>query len=174
MRRILSAFVVGAALVAGASTAEAQRPMTIGLSAGASIPLSDLSDSHKVGYNAAAHLGINMPMSPVGFRLEGFYNNFAGQDEGVFTNEDVRIAGGNVNITYAFGGAGMRPYVIGGVGSYNVKVEGGPSRTDFGINAGVGAKFQLSGLGTFVEARLHTISGDPQLQFVPITFGIEF
>lgn len=174
MRKILSAFVVGAALVASASTAEAQRPFTVGLSAGASIPLSDLSDSHKVGYNAAAHLGINMPLSPIGFRLEGFYNNFAGQDEGVFTNEDVRIAGGNVNITYAFGGAGLRPYVIGGVGSYNVKTEDGPSRTDFGINAGVGAKFQLSGLGTFIEARLHTISGDPQLQFVPITFGIEF
>ncbi len=174
MRRILSAFVVGAALVAGASTAEAQRPFTVGLSAGAAIPLSDLSDSHKVGYNAAAHLGINMPASPVGFRLEGFYNKFAGQDEGVFTNEDVRIAGGNVNITYAFGGLGLRPYVIGGVGSYNIKADGGESRTDFGINAGVGAKFQLSGLGTFVEARLHTVSGDPQLQFVPITFGIEF
>ncbi len=174
MRRILSAFVVGATLVVGASGAEAQRPFTVGLSAGAAIPLSDLSDSHKVGYNAAAHLGINMPASAVGFRLEGFYNKFAGKDEGVSTNEDVRIAGGNVNITYAFGGVGMRPYVIGGVGSYNVKADGGASRTDFGINAGVGAKFQLSGLGTFVEARLHTISGDPQLQFVPITFGIEF
>jgi opacity protein-like surface antigen len=174
MRRILSAFVVGAAVLAGASSAEAQRPVTIGLSAGASIPLSDLSDTHKVGYNAAAHLGINMPLSPVGFRFEGFYNNFAGQDEGVLPNRDKRIAGGNVNITYAFGGVGMRPYVIGGVGSYNVKEEGLESRTDFGINAGFGAKFQLSGLGTFVEARLHTISGDPQLQFVPITFGIEF
>lgn len=174
MRRILSAFVVGAALVAGASTAEAQRPFTVGLSAAAAIPLSDLSDSHKVGYNAAAHLGINMPASPIGFRLEGFYNKFAGQDEGVFTNEDVRIAGGNVNITYAFGGMGLRPYVIGGVGSYNVKPDGGLSRTDFGINAGAGAKFQLSGLSTFVEARLHSITGDPQLQYVPITFGIEF
>lgn len=173
MRRII-AFVVGAALVVGASSAEAQRPFTIGLSAGASIPLSDLSDTHKVGYNAAAHLGINMPMSPVGFRLEGFYNKFAGQEEGPLTYADRQIAGGNVNITYAFGGVGMRPYVIGGVGSYNVKDDGGESRTDFGINAGVGAKFQLSGLGTFVEARLHTISGDPQLQFVPITFGIEF
>ena len=174
MRRILSAFVLGVALVASASTAEAQRPFTVGLSGGASIPLSDLSDTHKVGYNAAAHLGINMPASAVGFRLEGFYNKFAGQDEGVFTNEDVRIAGGNVNITYAFGGTGMLPYVIGGVGSDNIKPYGGTSRTEFGINAGVGAKFQLSGLGTFVEARLHTISGDPQLQFVPITFGIEF
>ena len=174
MRRILSAFVLGTALVAGASTAEAQRPFTVGLSGGAAIPLSDLSDTHKVGYNAAAHLGINMPASPVGFRLEGFYNKFAGQDEGVLSRADRRIAGGNVNITYAFGGMGMRPYVIGGVGSYNVKDEGGASRTDFGINAGVGAKFQLSGLGTFVEARLHTVSGDDQLQFVPITFGIEF
>lgn len=172
MRRFLSAFLVGAALVAGASTAEAQRPFTVGLSAGAAIPLSDLSDSHKVGYNAAAHLGINMPASPVGFRLEGFYNKFAVQEE--LLDADLRIAGGNVNITYAFGGMGLRPYLIGGVGSYNVKLDGGASRTDFGINAGVGANFQLSGLGTFVEARLHTISGDPQMQFVPITFGIEF
>ena len=174
MRKILSAFVLGAASVASASTAEAQRPFTVGLSAGASLPLSDLSDSHKVGYNAAAHLGINMPASAVGFRLEGFYNKFAGQDLTVGSVPDLRVAGGNVNITYAFGGTGMRPYVIGGVGSYNIKPDGGSSSTEFGINAGVGAKFQLSGLGTFVEARLHTISGDPQLQFVPITFGIEF
>ena len=172
MRKILSAFVLGAAIVASASTAEAQRPFTVGLSAGASIPLSDLSDTHKVGYNAAAHLGINMPASAVGFRLEGFYNKFAAQDD--LLDSDRRIAGGNVNITYAFSGTGMRPYVIGGVGSYNVKDDGGPSSTEFGINAGVGAKFQLSGLGTFVEARLHTISGEPQLQFIPITFGIEF
>src|SRR3989337_2617442 len=150
MRRILFVLVAGAVVMASASTAEAQRPFTVGLSGGAAIPLSDLSDSHKVGYNAAAHLGINMPASPVGFRLEGFYNNFAGQDEGVLTNADVRIAGGNVNITYAFGGVGLRPYVIGGVGSYNVKEEGFESRTDFGINAGVGAKVQLSGLGTVV------------------------
>ncbi|MEO6332529.1 MAG: outer membrane beta-barrel protein, partial [Gemmatimonadaceae bacterium] len=146
----------------------------VGLSAGASIPLSDLSDSHKVGYNAAAHLGINMPMSPVGFRLEGFYNKFAGQDLTVGSEPDVRIAGGNVNILYNFGGMGLRPYVIGGVGSYNVKRDGFDSSTDFGINAGVGANFRLAGFGTFVEARLHTISGDPQLQYVPITFGIEF
>lgn len=174
MRRILSVLAVGAAMMAAASTAEAQRPLTIGLSGGAAIPLSDLSDSHKVGYNAAAHLGINMPASPVGFRLEGFYNKFAGQDEGVFRNEDIRVAGGNVNVLYNFGGVGLRPYVIGGVGSYNVKADGGQSSTDFGINAGVGAKFQLAGFGTFVEARLHTISGDPELQYVPITFGIEF
>ena len=174
MRRILSAFVLGAALVVGASTAEAQRPFTVGLSGGAAIPLSDLSDSHKVGYNAAAHLGINMPASPIGFRLEGFYNKFAGQDLTVGSEPDLRIAGGNVNITYAFGGTGMRPYVIGGVGSYNIKPEVGASAAEFGINAGLGAKFQLSGLGTFVEARLHTVSGDDQIQFVPITFGIEF
>jgi hypothetical protein len=174
MRRILSAFVLGAALTVGGSTAEAQRPFTVGLSGGAAIPLSDLSDSHKVGYNAAAHLGINMPASPIGFRLEGFYNKFAGQDLTVGSVPDLRIAGGNVNITYAFGGTGMRPYVIGGVGSYNIKPDVGASATEFGINAGLGAKFQLSGLGTFVEARLHTVSGDDQIQFVPITFGIEF
>lgn len=174
MRKILSAFVVGAALVAGASTAEAQRPFTVGLSAGAAIPLSDLSKSNKAGYNAAAHLGISMPASPVGFRLEGFYNKFPGQARTGGSTPDMRIAGGSANITYAFGGMGMRPYVIGGVGSYNIKPTGAAARTEFGINAGVGAKFQMSSLGTFVEARLHTVSGSPQTQFVPITFGIEF
>src|SRR5688500_3577808 len=102
MRRILSAFVLGVALVTSASRAEAQRPVTVGLSAGVSIPLSDLSDSHKDGYNATAHLGINMPASAVGCRLEGFYNKFAGQDLTVGSVADLRVAGGNVNITYAF------------------------------------------------------------------------
>lgn len=174
MRRILSVATLALALAVSADAAQAQRSMTVGVSGGVAVPFSDLGDTHKTGYNAAAHLGFSMPASPVAFRFEGFYNKLAGKDLTVGSNPDATIAGGAVDILYNFGGVGIRPYVIGGVGSYNVKLDGAGSRTDFGINAGFGAKFMLGTLATFAEARLHSVSGDDQLQYIPITFGIEF
>ena len=173
MRRILSVATLAAALAVSAGVAQAQKPVSIGVSGGIAVPLSDLGDTHDMGYNGAAHLSFAMPASPLSFRAEGFYNNFSGKD-GTIPVPDMKIVGGAVNILYNFGGVGIRPYVIGGVGSYNVKLDGGNSSTELGINAGFGAKFMLGTLATFAEARLHTVSGDDQLQFIPVTFGIEF
>lgn len=49
------------------------------------------------------------------------------------------------------------------------------SQTKFGLNAGAGFRFQLTGFATFVEARWHTIftSGE-NAQMVPISVGITF
>ena len=59
------------------------------------------------------------------------------------------------------------------------------SGTKFGLNAGVGFKFQLTGFATFIEARYHNVihgsdvgdtgsSNARSLQFIPITVGITF
>jgi hypothetical protein len=84
----------------------------------------------------------------------------------------------NGNLVYAFpGGMTATPYIIAGAGWYNSKVDqsGAPSSSDLGINAGIGARFALSGFSTFAEVRFHNIFSDPNsAQFVPLTFGILF
>jgi hypothetical protein len=73
------------------------------------------------------------------------------------------------------------PYLIGGVGMYNSKIDADDDefdtegQTDFGINIGIGTKFNLSGFGTFAEIRYHNIFTEgSSTQFLPITFGIMF
>jgi hypothetical protein len=171
LNRVLPAIAMAAALTITAQTAEAQRPMTIGVSAGVSIPTGDFADSHKMGWNAAAGLDYRFPASNLGVRFEGLYNSFEGEGDG----PRATIAGGTANLTYRLGGIGIQPYAIGGVGAYNTKVEGGRSETDFGINAGFGLNFPLGGLSTFAEARMHAVSADPEdIMFIPVTFGIRF
>ena len=170
INRIIPAALVAAALVFAAQPAAAQNPMTIGISGGLSIPASNISDTHETGWNVTGGIGFGMPASNLGFRFEGFYNSFGAKTG----STDLRIAGGAVNAFYNLGTGVVRPYVIGGVGSYNQKFRGGTSTTDLGINAGGGIKFALRALHTYVEAPLHSVTGDPQRQFVPIVFGVEF
>ncbi len=171
INRILPGLALAGALMVSATSAEAQRPVSVGLAAGLSAPISDFADEYKMGWNATGSLGFNFPASAVGVRFEGFYNSFEGEND----NPTARIAGATANLLYHLGGQTVRPYVIGGVGAYNTKVSGFDGETDFGINAGLGFKFALGTLTTFAEARLHTVAIDPDdIQFIPITFGIEF
>ncbi len=172
MRKTLAGLVFGTALLVVAMPCEAQRPFGGGISAGVSIPISDLSKSHETGYNAAAHVRINLPILPLTLRLEGFYNKLGARVEDIVGDPGFRIAGGNLDLIYTFGGMPIRPYVIGGAGFYNVKYIRGSS-TDVGFNAGLGAKFRLARVGTFAEARLHMIRDERRFQFVPMTFGFE-
>ncbi|MDB4899163.1 MAG: hypothetical protein JWN53_971, partial [Gemmatimonadetes bacterium] len=79
------------------------------------------------------------------------------------------------------GPTGASPYLIGGVGAYNVKADfgnngtnGNNSQTEAGFNVGGGIRFPLGLLSTFLEARYHKTLGDSNTQYVPITFGINF
>lgn len=158
-------------LVPAASRAQAL--FSAGISAGPSMPISDLSESHKIGYNAAAYVGLNIPVVPVSLQLEGFWSRFGPRAVGIVGGGRMRIAGGNLNLVYDFGGTGIRPYLIAGVGVYNSSYISG-SRVNLGYNAGTGTKFQLAGFGTFVEARLHMLRDDRRFRFLPVTFGVEF
>lgn len=49
------------------------------------------------------------------------------------------------------------------------------TETKFGLNAGLGLRFQLTGFSTFVEARWHTIFTEGNnAQMIPISVGITF
>lgn len=185
----LPLFVLAAATVlatAVALPARAQRP-TIGLSAGPSLPASTLNESHKPGFNVAAHVAYRRDASAVGFRLEAFYNRFDNTDFSCvddcilpgISDRPVRVTGAAADVLFNFGQAGAGLYVIGGGGPYNVNVGRSESSTNLGFNVGAGARFRLANLGAFLEARFHTIAYelgayDPKVEYIPITFGIEF
>lgn len=61
---------------------------------------------------------------------------------------------------------------MGQVGEFG---EAENTQTKFGLNAGAGLRFQLTGFSTFVEARWHTIFTEGKnTQVIPISVGITF
>ena len=82
----------------------------------------------------------------------------------------------------------MRPYIIAGVGAYNLKTDvtdipGATSSTDtrLGVNGGGGMLVKLGRLASlYVEGHLDNVFSEKgfvdskQIQLVPVTFGIVF
>mgnify|MGYP001556226052 FL=1 len=191
--------VLSAAAVPLAAQAIVSSPVRFGIMGGATFPLSDLKDAAKTGWNAGALVTIGVPLVPVSFRVDGQWQQMQGKDVEfnspgggtIVDRTDFRIIDGTANVVYTFGAAlPTKFYLIGGLGVYNerAKDQGSDitaSSTKFGLNGGVGFKFQLTGFSTFIEARYHNVihgteigdvnSGHAKsLQFVPITVGITF
>lgn len=180
------------ALAAGAATAQAQavNPVSFGVSAGASLPLGDFGDVANTGFNVDGLVTLRVPTSPVAFRGEVGYQRFGLKGDFDGASANARIWSGVANLVLGIPAgptAVASPYLIGGVGYYNV---GGGSRFErggttvtvenesenrFGLNGGIGLDLPLSGLSTFAEVRFTSIFTEGgNTNIVPIKFGIRF
>jgi hypothetical protein len=141
------------------------------IAAGAAFPTGDFGNVADVGYNLTVGLGSHQRGSPLGFRVEGMYNewNVSGIGDrkthagGVVANATLDLSGAT-----ATSGTGNSFYLIGGLGYFGT---GGSS--NIGYNVGGGFKFPLTGFSAYVEARYHSIS-DVNVKFVPVVFGLVF
>jgi outer membrane protein with beta-barrel domain len=161
-----------------AANMAAQTPVHFGLGGGVSIPSGTTSDGLKTGWHGMALVQILPAASPVGFQIDGAYQqlNFdggGGKDQ---------VIDGTANVVYEFKTSSetrFRPYLIGGGGVYNIKakpdVGPSPSSTKFGINAGAGFNFGAANTSLFVESRFHNVfvTGS-DFHFIPITVGVRF
>lgn len=175
MKKISLAIAAAAMTLAGSTlSAQSTKPVSLGISVGAAIPMGDFEDVYQTGYNGTVSLGFHSGGSPLGLRVDGMYNSFPDRSDLVVPRPDYRIWSGNANLVYTLPGVGIRPYLIGGGGFYGQKpdVDDAETISDFGVNGGLGAAFQLSGFTAFVEARYHHIFSDVATQFIPVTFGI--
>lgn len=182
-RRLLAVLITGALGLAPAAL-RAQTNTSILVSGGLSMPVSDLSDVVNSGYNLNLGLALGAPVVPVGARFEAGFSSFDMKSSGT-SSGTVRIASGTANAVLNLGPTSAAPYLIGGLGVYNIRqsatIAGFSSsgdKTKAGINVGGGLRFPLTGITTFFEARYHVMLGDKSdltnAQFIPITFGIQF
>lgn len=187
-RIVLSA---SAALLSLALAAPAQAQAHFGIAAGASIPESSFGEVVSTGFNVTGMVNVTVPLSPLGFRGEVGFNRF--DLESSIGNGNVRMINGAANVILTPSSImGAKPYLIGGVGAYNVKgavssrLVGGDvlvtssdngSDTRLGFNGGIGLTFGLGPVGTLLEARYVTVNGkngSGSMAFVPVTFGVTF
>ena len=171
------------ALSGSAAVVHAQNPMAFGIAAGATFPTGDGLEGFNTGFHGMVTLGMTPAMVPFGVRIDGMYHSIGRDDDPGFTGGSAQILGATVNGMFSMPGMMVTsPYIIGGVGYYNSKFKSDQvdfdAENDFGLNIGIGAKFNLSGFGTFAEVRYHNIfNGDDEvgnMAFIPLTFGIMF
>ena len=176
--RFLAAVGVAAVLALSAASANAQ--VSFGVAAGVNAPINSLADLAEAGYNVAGSVNFAAPTNPFGVRLEGAYNGL--QLRGP-AGGDVRIITGTANGVFNINKTPSSPYLIAGFGAYSRRITVDPvgntgDKTVFGINGGGGLRFPLSGISTFLEARIHFMMGskgdEADFQFIPVTFGIVF
>jgi hypothetical protein len=174
MRRSMLA-AIWVALTFSVPSLEAQRPISVGLAGGVSLPQGDLADGVNTGWHAFGTLALSTVMQPLGLRLDVAYNRFAFSD----VDGHQAVGSATLNATYRLPmtNSPMSPYLISGLGAYRTECSldvGCDPMTKFGWNVGLGTKLFV-GFRSFVEARYHrTKRGDANVSYFPLTLGVMF
>jgi hypothetical protein len=180
MKSRLSGLLLAAGLVVAPTVAMAQNPFHFNIAAGAAIPTGDLGDGANVGYNFTVGVGVRPALSPLGFRVEGKYNNFGAKDcPANLSCDNLSLKGIDANVLYDFmpvtKTVGVSFYGIGGLGAFKASVSDVDSDTKLGWNIGAGLRIPLSGFSGYVEARFHQVQGNGgNVNWIPLTFGLVF
>jgi opacity protein-like surface antigen len=167
--------------IAGAGSLSAQGTR-LGIGGGLIMPTGDYKTSDKMGWLVGADATYWLMGAPVGIRVEGSYSQTSHKN-GVDGNS--KIIGGMGDIVYAFGTQKeqIRPYILGGIGLYNVKVtipslSVDTSVTKVGFGGGAGVAFKLGAGGTrfFVEGKFVSVAtgGGSNTTFLPFRAGFRF
>ena len=177
MNRAWLSTIASAALVIS-SSAEAQRPLSLSLAGGASLPAGRFGDDADIGWHALASIGLSTHMQPLGLRLDVAYNRFTAATAGI---ESFDVGSATLNFTYRLPmtNSPISPYLISGAGAYrserDATVGDESATTRYGWNVGLGMKMYALGLRSFIEARYHrTKRGGDTLHYIPATFGLTF
>lgn len=159
------------ALFLAAVPAAASAQIGVSAGAGVAIPTGDFGDFVDTGLHLQGSLNIGLPLLP-DVRIDGIYETYDGDG-----NVSSDILGGSVNLLLDMPLVVIKPYIIAGVGYYDVSVEQGgveASNGEFGFTGGAGLRLGLGRLGVFAEARALRIAGDADLTTIPILVGVTF
>ncbi len=171
---VVAGLTLASAVAANSAQAQAMddtRPVTIGIAGGLALPLGTFGDAVNSGYAVQGSVGFRPSVVPFGLRADVTYQSF---DFDGFDASGSILSGTLNGLIELATTSGVRPYLIAGVGAYNL---GGDFNgdTELGVNGGAGLRFALSGFNTFLEARYHSIfTENNNTNVIPILFGIEF
>ena len=144
------------------------------------IPLGDFDDGAKMGFHIIGAAGFKPATLPVGIQVDANFAHFATEA----TDVNAQMLFGTANAVYSFKTAPtsrLHPYLIGGLGVYNLKFtgdavpDGTGSDTNLGVNAGAGFNVAAGAASLFVEGRFHDVfTSGSSTQFIPLTVGLRF
>lgn len=179
MKRLGLVILAAALCVVAARPVMAQGSLRYGVNAGLLMPMGDYNTADKPGWVAGAGATYWLPGN-VGIRVDASYSQTK-HDLGI--SGDSKIFGGMASVVYALmpASAHARPFITGGLGLYNVKVQAGTSpsqsQSKVGFGGGAGVMFKLGPSSTrlVVATRFTSVSTTGKsTTFLPITVGLTF
>ena len=175
---------------------ESPRWISFGIGGGVSVPVADAKDAFKTGYNGQGFVRFNLHGLPIQPRIEFSLSHFDVDEVKVGTTGTGQVMAGLANLEFPLLQTGpIRPYIVAGLGAYNLKTELDPgvmalqrdntptsaSDTKFGVNGGGGVMLHFGHtISAYAEARVDNVFTDQgvidtkQIQVVPVTFGVVF
>ena len=166
------AIAVCAAIPLRAQLIQRTEGFRFGLGLGATLPMGDYGKADKMGINILGVFETPLANSPLYLRVDGIYSTTS--HDGI--SGSTGILGATASALYHFSApaAQARPYLLGGLGIYNVD-PGTGAQTKIGYALGGGVTFDIGGLNAFAEARYASVqtSGSSKT-FVPLTVGLMF
>ena len=177
-RTLLAVVAIGCLAVVAAPQVSAQG-LRWGVNVGLLMPLGDYNTADKPGWIVGGGGTYWLTGGNLGVRGDVSY----GQTKHDGAGGSTKIAGGMASLVYGLApsSAAARPFVTGGVGLYNVKVDvtgfGSASETKvgFGIGAGVAFKMGTGGMRVVVATRFTSVgTSGSSTTFLPIVVGLTF
>jgi Outer membrane protein beta-barrel domain len=165
MRRIA---LLAALVFAIPAAADAQARLMVG--GGLTTPQSDFADTNESGMHGRVGLQVGVPVFPVSVRAEGELHRLP--ETG---GDNTTMIVGTLSGVVALGGLGISPYILGGVGKYNINTSTAEATASSGIHGGFGVSLGALGFGGYAEIRYVKIdtAGDNS-SYIPITVGFRF
>jgi opacity protein-like surface antigen len=165
--------------IAGAGSLSAQGTR-FGIGGGLLVPTGTYKDADKMGWLVSGDATYWLMGAPVGIRADVQYSQTS-EKSGVLAHK-TKIIGGLAEVVYAFGtkAEAVRPYILGGVGYYNVKIDvsgssASESKVGFGGGAGLAFKLGTGGTRFFVEGKFVSVAtSGSSTSFLPISAGFRF
>lgn len=177
MKRFGLALLVVMALVVVATRPASAQNIRWGVGAGLLMPMGNYGDVDKLGFTGGLGGTYYLP-GGVGIRADVSYGTTS--EKSGITPHTTKILGGMASVVYAFGTAGPKPYIMGGLGLSNVKVDvsgtsASETKVSFGFGAGVSLPMGTGGSRLFAETRYTSVStSGSSINFLPIVVGISF
>jgi len=167
----------------------------VGFGGGVSVPVSDAKDAFKDGVNGTGFVLVHILGGLPALRFAFSYDRYKLKQVGGLIpapgDDEVghsQILGGTAGIKLHLLPGPVRPFVMAGLGAFNVKdvidaasTSTTASKTNFGIDGGGGLEIKLGRFSAFAEAKIQNVYAKntgvisrSSIQTVPVTFGLLF
>jgi outer membrane protein with beta-barrel domain len=144
-----------------------------GVGGGITLPTGDYGTVDKAGWHVLGLIQLPISQSPIHLRFDAMYGSTS--HKAGFGSGNTKLTGATADLVYHLGErrASVRPYVLGGLGIFDVSDGSSQSKFAFGLGGGI-----LFGVGTmhaFAEARYISVqTSGSSLTFIPISVGLMF
>jgi hypothetical protein len=145
-----------------------------GVGGGLTLPTGNYGDADKAGWHVLGLIQFPISRSPIHARFDAMYGQTSHKSG--FGSGNTTLTGATGDLLYHLGNRAstVRPYVLGGLGFFNVDA-GGTSKSKLAFGLGGGILFGIGTMHAFLEGRYVSVqTSGSSFSFLPVSLGLMF